>query len=53
MRFHKNRLIEAILIYFFYLFTQYFKRVTHLAKSSHSTKWPSTNIINSLKTRIT
>ena len=23
--------------------------MTHLAKSSHSTKWPSTNIINSLK----
>ena len=37
------------MIYLFYLFTQYFKRVTHLAKNSHSTKWPSTNILNSLK----
>ena len=37
------------IFFYFYLFTQYFKRMTHLAKSSHSTKWPSTNIINSLK----
>ena len=37
---------------FFILFTQYFKRVTHLAKISHSTKWPSTNILNSLKTHV-
>ena len=36
----------------FFLFTQYFKRVTHLAKISHSTKWPSTNILNSLKTHV-
>ena len=50
-----NRNIWFILFYLFfiYLFIQYFKRVTHLAKSSHSTKWPSTNIINSLKTHIT
>ena len=36
----------------FILFTQYFKRMTHLAKISHSTKWPSTNILNSLKTHV-
>ena len=45
---------DDLFIYFYlFLFTQYFKRVTHLAKSSHSTKWPSTNILNSLKTHIT
>ena len=37
---------------FIYLFTQYFKRMTHLAKISHSTKWPSINILNSLKTHV-
>ena len=42
----------SVFFYFFYLFTQYFKRVTHLAKISHSTKWPSTNILNSLKTHV-
>ena len=42
----------CIVSIFFYLFTQYFKRVTHLAKISHSTKWPSTNILNSLKTHV-
>ena len=26
--------------------------MTHLAKISHSTKWPSTNILNSLKTHV-
>ena len=41
-----------IWVFYFFLFTQYFKRVTHLAKISHSTKWPSTNILNSLKTHV-
>ena len=55
IRAYRNLIIRenAGFILFIYLFTQYFKRVTHLAKSSHSTKWPSTNIINSLKTHIT
>ena len=43
---------DVFFIFFFFLFTQYFKRVTHLAKISHSTKWPSTNILNSLKKHV-
>ena len=45
-------MVLPLFYFYFFLFTQYFNRVTHLVKIGHSTKWPSTNILNSLKTHV-